>query len=93
MNTLRIKHRLTAYHLRNRLNRSTNYIGICGCGWRSGIMRTPLSVRARRVLCIRGHRWEPWKPMHTGPIGFEESEDTLFGHLRQCERCYRCETR
>ena len=92
--SMRIRHRLTAFHLRDRFNRSkSTRIGICACGWRSSIMRTSWTTRLRRILCVCGHHWESWKPMHAGPVGFEESEDTLLCHMRQCERCYRCETR
>lgn len=46
----------------------------------------------RGLLCIvPGHSWGETEESHVGPVGFDESEDTLLGRYRQCERCWKCE--
>jgi hypothetical protein len=97
MSTLRVKHAFTAYHLRDRLAPGKpSRIAICSCGWKCSMFRRSdrrQKVRALVGLCwLRGHAWEADGPVHVGPVGFDESEETRIATMRQCARCYRCET-
>lgn len=90
---LRMRHRLTAYHWRrDNLSDCGTVIGICSCGWKARFIRKiEWTTRWRMVtqLCwLRGHDWDDWDEVHAGPVGFEESPETLLGVSRQCERCY-----
>lgn len=94
MNLMRLKHTLTAHHLRYS-RRSPNVLGICHCGWRSRLFRPSLNIRIRRAIClILTHQWDGAgyeQEVHVGRVGFEESEETCIGRFRQCQRCYKCE--
>lgn len=92
---LRVRHKLTAHHWRhNRCSNGTT-LGICSCGWHARFLRrVQWTTRWRKVtrLCwLRGHVWGERNEMHTGPVGFEESEDTFMGANHQCDRCYEIE--
>jgi hypothetical protein len=94
MNTERIKHSLTLYHLRD--NRKSNYrIAICSCGWRGGVFnKVKWHVRWRffsRLCWIRGHNWKTEESFEVGPAGAPDEEFEKISDLRQCERCYKAE--
>lgn len=93
MNAERIKHRATGHHWRHNLRRRPTSLAICSCGWQCwSFRRIHWITRLRGLLCIvPGHDWEASAPIHAGPLDFEESDETLLGHMRQCARCYRCE--
>lgn len=96
---LYVKHKLTAEHWRrNRKPRST-VLGICSCGWKNKLFRSSLRTRARKVMCVFGHKWEDPEPIEVGPV-YEENGEWVSGidrgegytfHMRQCERCYKVE--
>lgn len=97
-----LKHKLTAYHFRrNRGDRST-VLAICDCGWKCRPFRKKLGDLTRQMKCIRGHDWDNWDPIETGEIyeengeyksTIDDGEGYVLGSMRQCERCYKCETK
>jgi hypothetical protein len=87
-----VGHKLTAYHWRYNRHHAATKLGGCSCGWHARFMRPSLLQRLRTTCCALtvGHDWGDPDPIHTGPVGFEESEDTLIGHVVQCESCGKC---
>lgn len=99
---LRIKHILTAYHLRDKFSGGT-FIAICDCGWENRVFRRSLTGRARTLKCIFGHRWEDWYPVEVGGVylddagewvsEIDEGNGEVVFYSRQCDRCWKCETK
>lgn len=96
----RLRHRLTAHHLRDRLSRSkASRIAICSCGWRDPLFRPGLEQRLRRLACLvlGGHRWGEPETAGFGPVGYDAEDPAapdpeMEWQMRQCERCWECET-
>lgn len=87
----RISHFMTAYHWRDSRKRTGTVLGHCRCGWKAKFLRKSQRARLEELWCgLRGHDFGPPINVHAGPIGFEESEDTVLGSFRQCERCHKC---
>lgn len=94
MNTLYIKHKLTAYHLRRKFDKARPYtLAICSCGWKPRWLKRMLRrpVWESFMCFVFGHEWDETIEVHSGPIDFEESEDTLLDTFKQCEKCYKVE--
>lgn len=92
---LRIKHNVTFYHFRHNRKGGTK-IAICSCGKRGKIFRRVHWKMQWRYLtrCLwLGHKWKDEYVDH-GPAGFDENDpDVERINFRQCERCYKCETK
>lgn len=90
---MRITHKLTAHHWRHN-RRGLTIIGYCSCGYEAWFSRKiKLKTRWRKLykLCwLRGHDLGELEGVHCGPVGFEESEDTLVWQYRRCDRCWTC---
>lgn len=90
---LYLKHKATAYHLRDRRSPKPSRIATCSCGWHGRMMRPSLSTRARRVVCAldpKGHRWGEPEEWSFGPIDHVVgTDDDMHGLTRQCDRCYK----
>ncbi len=89
MSWLRVWHTLTAYHWRRNRRLVASTLGICGCGWTARFLRPGWRDRLRESVC--DHEWGERQEKHAGPVGFDESLDTVIGTFRQCEKCARCE--
>lgn len=89
----RLSHALTFYHWRYNRRAEHGGLAMCSCGWKCRMFRRVArrtQLRSVLLLCwLRGHRWGENNETHTGPVGFKESEDTLIGTTRQCERCWK----
>lgn len=90
---LYLKHKLTAYHLRDLLDKQKpSRIFLCECGWKPRWARTSLRYRAKEAVCFfRGHEWgEPYS-WEGGPVGFEDGEGDIQWSQIQCDRCLKVE--
>lgn len=88
----RVLHTLTAHHWRHDHGPSRTKIMYCSCGWQCRFVRRhkrATHLRAITKLCwLRHHDWSDPDEVHAGPVGFEESADSLLCTTRQCSRCY-----
>lgn len=98
--TLRLKHKLTAYHFRHNLE-GGNKLAVCSCGWKCRIVKKGLKDYLRRSKCLRGHIWEPWEPIEVGEVyekdgewtsSIDEGHGSVIAYMRQCNVCYTCES-
>ena len=91
---LRLWHHLTAYHLRDKLNKKQPYIlAICSCGYKARWFRKMSAPKWRRIICIiMGHKWGKPYDIHEGPIDFEESENHFLKWMIQCDFCFKSKT-
>lgn len=89
----RIRHALTLHHWRYNRRARTGSLGMCSCGWQCWMFRRikwRTRLRGIVMLCwLRGHRWGADEEAHAGPVGFDESADTLVATMRQCDRCWK----
>jgi hypothetical protein len=100
---LYLKHKITAYHLRDKFSRKGTVLAICNCGYSAWWFRKhKYKILHRRLLCIFGHQWDEWDNTEVGEIyedeeGYhstiDDGEGTVIGTMRQCERCWKVETK
>jgi hypothetical protein len=103
---LYIRHKLTAYHLREliqqRRGKRQNHLAICHCGWKCRMLRTGPKDILRQMRCITGHNWGEWWDVEVGGVyqnddgewicEIDEGNGVTISRDRQCKKCYKVDS-